>query len=246
MQAVAPLESRSVQSRIIRRLGEKVQEGSGIPHDTLPRREGINHFNQLARGRNDEPGVAFDLLLKLTGRPTGVSFENSKSLLPALTRLGIGHIGEGPKRHECGVFPPLEARQEAFIRADGTADKDGHPGIWQGLKRAVQDKSRRSLVRGMLGEKDNGPSEVWITQAGVRHEKRTGEIVSEFHGDAESGHARQCFREVGQELLFAGYNPVKAPRVEAILGKIDEARETLIAIDKEDRVLGVHIGDQKG
>ena len=211
-----------------------MQEGAGIPHDTVPRREGINHFNELARGRNDEPSVALDLLLKLTGRPTGVSFENSKAFLPALTRLGIAHIGEGTERHECRVFPPLKARKEALIRADRAAEKDGHSSIRQGLKRPVQDKSGRSLVRAVLGEKNNGPAEVWIAQAGMRHEKRTGEIVSEFHGAGKSGHARQCFREVGQELFFAGHDPVKAPGVETVLGKIDQSRETLVAPDKKN------------
>ena len=211
-----------------------MQERSGIPHDILPCGAGFLHFNEFARGRNDEPGVAFDLLLELAGRPSGVSFENSKSLLPALTRLGIGHIGEGTERHECGIFTPLKAREEALIRADRAAEKDGHSSIRQGLKRPVQDKSGRSLVRAVLGEKNNGPAEVWIAQAGMRHEKRAGEIVSEFHGDAKSGHARQCFREVGQELFFAGHDPVKAPGVETVLGKIDQSRETLIAPDKKN------------
>ena len=38
----------------------------------------------------------------------------------------------------------------------------------------------------MLRQKNDGPAEIWIAQAGMGHEERTGEIVADFHGAVTS------------------------------------------------------------
>ena len=106
-----------------------MQERAGIPHDTLPRSQRINYFDQFASGRNDKPRVALDLLFELARRPTGVTLKNSEPLLPAFTRLGIRLFSEGPECHERGIFTPLETREEVLISADRSTKENGNPCI---------------------------------------------------------------------------------------------------------------------
>ena len=73
----------SVETRVVRRLGEQMEKRTRCAHDIFPNRIGRFHFDQLPRGCEDKPGVLLDFLFELAGGPARVAGEDAKPVAPS-------------------------------------------------------------------------------------------------------------------------------------------------------------------
>jgi len=111
------------------------------------------HFDEFSCGRNHNPCVALDLLLKLARRPTRKALEDSQSVFPTFAGFLVADLREGSERHKRGIFPPLQTCQKRLFSGNGTAEKYRNTRlvIFGTLEWVVQNKTRRSILGIVLG-----------------------------------------------------------------------------------------------